>query len=74
MTQKEYIEKMIALDTTFELALKDNLTAAAEIKKEMGNLLSIASDELNLGDFLDVAFADKYLGKDGRQVKGVPME
>lgn len=57
MTKEEYIEQMIALDVTFWLSLKHNdLTAAAEIKKEIGNLLSSASDELNFGDFLDVAF------------------
>lgn len=57
MTKNEYIEKMIALDTTFWLALKHNdLAAAAAIKKEMGDLLTSASDELNFGDFLDVAF------------------
>ena len=57
MTKEEYIEKMNALDVTFWLALKHNdLTAAAAIEKEIGNLLSSASDELNFGDFLDVAF------------------
>ena len=57
MSKKEYIEQMIALYTTFELAIKHNdLTAAAEIKKEIRNLLSSASDELNFEDFLDVAF------------------
>ena len=57
MTKNEYIEKMIALDTTFWLALKHNdLAAAAEIKKEMGNLLTSARDELSLGDYFEVAF------------------
>ena len=55
MTKEEYIEKMNALDVTFWLALKHNdLTAAAKIKKEMGNLLSSAMDELSTEDMLEM--------------------
>ena len=57
MAKNEYIEKMIALDTTFWLALKHNdLTAAAEIKKEMGSLMSSAMDELSEEEMLEMAF------------------
>ena len=56
MTKEEYIEQMSALDVTFWLALKhNNLQAAEEIKKDIGNLLASARDELSSEDMMEVA-------------------
>ena len=56
MSKQDFMDKMIALDTTFELAIKHNdETAATEISKEIETLMSSAMDEFSETEMFEMA-------------------